>query len=154
MGQSQTKAPEPAVVDPRLFQPIIRERDFRALADQLNRYRAETGSSMRNISAMTGNPAEIGARRAAAFESNAADYLSSIPRADRYIRETTGVDDPYAASRSSAQSYLDLNKRLSEEAERDVSVYQEPSEYDEEFSWAELPTPGKKRKRKAGQRLS
>lgn len=153
MGQSQ---PKTTTVNPILIQQITKARDFRALADQINRYREEASSSMGDIERMSGTPADIGARRASVFERSAADYLGSIPHADKYIRATTGVDDPYAASRASAQSYLDLSKGLSEEAEREAAEYQAPEYSPEDFSWAKLPTPGSKpkSKRKAGQRLS
>jgi hypothetical protein len=156
MGQSQ---PKTTTVNPYLIQQIYKPRDFRALADQINRYREETFSRMSDLDRMSGgNPAEIGAQTAKTFKNAAAAYQSSIPQADKYIRAVTGQEDPYAVARESAQSNLDLTKSLSAEAEKEAASYQAPAYTKEKFSWEDLPTPGggknKQNTRKAGQALT
>lgn len=146
MGQSQ---PKPTTVNPVFVQQITKPRDFRALADQINRLRQETASSMGDIESMVGaDTREIGALNAARRASTASAYLASIPRADKYLQATTGVTDPYAPARESAQSYLDYSKGLAQKAEQTAATYETPEFQPKHYSWEDIPAPGTGKKEK------
>lgn len=107
MGGSKPSAPQvvmPAPAAPTIFQSVVSEQSYKALADQLERYEEERGKIEKQKYAEVGTPAEIGARQRARDVKSEMAYMASLPGRrpsaaepgasagmDRYKAYTTGV---------------------------------------------------------------
>ena len=84
MGGSKPSAPTvimPAETKPQQFQPVIPEKSFKELAQQMGRIEAETGKIQEQWYDEVGTPAESGARSKGRNVQTAAAYLASLPSA-------------------------------------------------------------------------
>jgi hypothetical protein len=99
MGGSKPSAPQvvmPSPAAPIVFQSIVGEESYRALADQMKRYQQERGEVAKQRYSEVGTPGEIGARQRARDVKTEEAYLASLPgrkpagSVDRYKAYTTG----------------------------------------------------------------
>ena len=143
----------PAPTAPTTYQSVIPLESYQDLAEQLNRIKTETAKIETQRYQEVGTPEELGARQAGRRVQEAASYLSSLPRGDRFLAEARGftgftpqafVDD-IAPAREAAQarlseSQLAYGEALGKVAESKAAppppppVFQTPS-------WAERTIP-------------
>jgi len=122
MSKSPAPAPVtymPAAAAPTMFlseNPQQSFSDTARLRDQSEKMRQEGFQT-------TGTPAEMAARQAGTRMAAAGTYSGSLPRSDKYLKQTTGGEDPYAYARTaaevaSAQSVEDYKKALEKIGEK------------------------------------
>lgn len=93
--------------DPKMYQTVVPLSSYQMAADQVRRAQAETEKLMREgRDVEVGTSAEIGARQRMRGVSEAASYLSSLPKGDKYLREATGSDQPFGDITSKSQQGL------------------------------------------------
>jgi hypothetical protein len=114
MGGSRPSAPVtvmPAPTAPTFYQSLIPQESFEDAAGYLKRIQEETGKIQKQRYQEVGTPAELGARMAGRRLQEISAYEASLPQGDKYLRQTTGVDNPYGKLREAvdAQKYQALS---------------------------------------------
>jgi hypothetical protein len=89
----------PAPTSPTFYQSLIPQESFEDAAGYLKRIQEETGKIQGQRYQEVGTPAELGARMAGRRLQEIGSYEASLPAGDKYLRQTTGVTDPYASAR-------------------------------------------------------
>jgi hypothetical protein len=82
MGGSKPSAPQavlPTATAPIVFQSVVGEESYKALADQMKRYQQERGEVAKQRYSEVGTPGEIGARQRARDVKTEEAYLASLP---------------------------------------------------------------------------
>jgi len=125
MGGSKPVAPQilaPAPTSPIVFQSVVPLKSYRDLSAQLGRFETELGKIQGQRYSEAGTPAEIGAAQQARNVKTEEAYLASLPKGDRYLAQTTGMNTVAGAPDSAGQPFrpsttaLDLAKSLSAKA--------------------------------------
>lgn len=96
----------PTPTAPTLYQSVTPLESFEDAAGVMRRAQEETAKIQQQRYREVGTPAEIGARQAGRRVKEEASYLSSIPQADKFVRDISGVDDPYSAIRGASKVSL------------------------------------------------
>lgn len=80
----------PAPTAPTTYQSVIPLESYQDLANYLRQIEGDTGEIVKQRYLEVGTPAELGARQAGRRVQEAASYLSSLPRGDRFLAEARG----------------------------------------------------------------
>lgn len=90
--------PPPAA--PKLYTSVIPESDFQRSAELKAKIKSETDEFRNRRYQIYGTPEEQAARERGRQAGEAANYLSSLPIADKYTLANTGGVDPWKTARS------------------------------------------------------
>jgi len=85
---------------PKLYTSVIPEADFQRSAELKAKIKSETGEFQNRRYQIYGTPEEQAARERGRQAGEAANYLSSLPIADKYTLANTGGVDPWKTARS------------------------------------------------------
>lgn len=143
MGGSPPSAPTvvmPAPTAPTLYQSVVPLESYQDVAEAMQRAEKETAKIQRQRYQEVGTPAEIGARQAARRVQEAGSYYASLPQGDKYLRQTTGVANPFQAAEATASKNLTEAQRQYGEALERVRDVPEPT-ISETPSWAKRTIP-------------
>jgi hypothetical protein len=106
-----------------VYQSVVPQEDFASAGEYLARLREQSEKMRQQGFQTTGTPAEMAVRQAGTRMAAAGTYSGSLPRSDKYLKQTTGGEDPYAYARTaaevaSAQSVEDYKKALEKIGEK------------------------------------
>lgn len=107
MGGSPPSPPTvvmPAPTAPTTYRSVEPLAAYGQASDYLKRLLQKTEDVAQQRYQEVGTPAEIGARQAQRRVKEEAAYLSAIPAGDKYLSETTGVQDKFVPVRTAAQA--------------------------------------------------
>jgi len=90
----------PAPAAPKLYTSVIPEADFQRSAELKAKIKSETEEFRNRRYQIYGTPEEQAARERGRQAGEAANYLSSLPIADKYTSANTGGVDPWKTARS------------------------------------------------------
>jgi hypothetical protein len=90
----------PAPAAPKLYTSVIPEADFQRSAELKAKIKSETDEFRNRRYQIYGTPEEQAARERGRQAGEAANYLSSLPIADKYTLANTGGVDPWKTARS------------------------------------------------------
>jgi hypothetical protein len=90
----------PAPAAPKLYTSVIPEADFQRSAELKAKIKSETAEFRNRRYQIYGTPEEQAARERGRQAGEAANYLSSLPIADKYTLANTGGVDPWKTARS------------------------------------------------------
>lgn len=110
-GQYYSPAPAPATV----YQSVVPEQDYGAVAERLKRIQGQTDTALAQRYQEVGTPAELGARQAGRRVQEAASYLAAIPTSDKYLKDVTGIENKFMPAKTAAEETLsDAQKQYAE----------------------------------------
>ena len=122
MGGSRPSPPTvvmPTPTAPTLYQSVTPLESYQDLAGQLRRIQEQTDQIQRQRFTEVGTPEEIGARQRGIEAREAASYLTSLPKGDTTLEQTTGLKDPYKPIRETVEGQLtDAQKAYAEAMQR------------------------------------
>jgi len=101
----------PSPTAPITYQSIVPKISYQDQANYLKATTNQLNTALQAMYQQTGTPAESGARQAGYRMQEAASYAASLPKGDRWIKETTGNQDPYGAARNAAMQQASVNQR-------------------------------------------
>lgn len=143
MGGSPPSAPVtvmPAPTAPTLYQSVVPLESYQYVADAMRRAEEKTAQARADRYSEVGTPTQIGARQAGRRANEAAAYLASLPKGDKYYSEVTGSTEPFKPLEEAASGYLsDAQKEYANALTRINEVPQEKAW--ETPSWAQSTIP-------------
>lgn len=142
MGGSPSTTVAPASTTPTIYKSFDPQTSFQATADYLKRLQEQTNEAQANLYAQSGTPGQIGARQAATNLQAASTYASTVPSADRFLQQVTGVSDPFGPARQAANQNLSQAQSDYADALKKAGIAPQPIYNQEQMktpSWAQIP---------------
>ena len=140
MGGSRPSAPVtyvPQAATPSLFVSEVPKADFARATDLTSRTEQMRQDLIQKRFAEVGTPEEIGARQRGIEAREAASYLTSLPKGDTTLEQTTGLKDPYKPIRETVEGQLTDAQKAYAEAMQKVGRKTTTTAVTETPSWAQ-----------------
>lgn len=100
---SKPQAPKP--VQPTVYQTFVPLKSYEQTADYMNRLKEQTNQLWSQLGTQSGSSWDLAARQAQVRAQAAESYQASLPSGDKYLAQTTGVQNPYANVRGAADAF-------------------------------------------------
>ena len=143
MGSSPPSAPVtvmPAPTAPTIYKSVVPLESYQQTADYLKRIQEQTNIAQQVLDIQSGTPGQVGARKAATEMQAAATYAAFLPKGDKYLQETTGVSQPYAAAQQVADQRLSDAQAAYAEALKNINTPRQKIDTSGTPSWATSTT--------------
>ena len=139
MGGS--KAPEIKKAKPRTISQVTPLQSYEQAAAYLADLRKQTNDMLAQRYTETGTPAQLGAANLGYKTQENASYLSSLPVADKYVKELTGNVDHYGAVKEAASKKLSESQLAYAKALENKDAVPTPFDPERVPEWAKSTIP-------------